>query len=92
MPDNPIPLADCYMYGFVSSGHGGRLLFEDLHSALYTALLDLHDGRREPLGIRQGKRVIYWREGLQRLHAEVRAALAAGEHYAVIQRLGLTAG
>jgi hypothetical protein len=76
-----------FAYGFISGGRRGRLLFEELHSALYTALLDLHEQRREPLGIRQGARLLYRREGLERLHAEHRAGLAAGEHYAVIQRL-----
>jgi hypothetical protein len=80
-----------YVYGFTSGGRRGRLLFERLPDALYTVLLDLHEGRREPIGVRQGQRVLYWREGLEQLHAEHRAALAAGEHYAVIQRLEQTA-
>jgi hypothetical protein len=87
MPDDPVPLADSYVYGFVSGGRRGSLLFAELHSALYTALLDLHEGRREPIGIRQGRTVLYWRAELESLHAEHRAALAVGEHWAVIQRL-----
>jgi hypothetical protein len=88
MASDPVPLADCYVYGFVSGGHRGRLLFEELHSALYMALTDLHQGNgREPIGIRQGKRVLYWRNGLEQLYTEHRAALAAREDYEVIQRL-----
>jgi hypothetical protein len=63
----------------------------ELHSALYTAHLDVREGHREPIGIRQGRTVLYWREGLKQLLTAHRAALAAGEDYAVIRRLAQTA-
>jgi hypothetical protein len=52
------------VYGFISRGRRGRLVFEQLPDALYTALLDLHEQRREPLEIRQGRQVPYWHKGL----------------------------
>jgi hypothetical protein len=76
-----------FTYEFLSGGRRGCLLFDRLPDTLYTVLLDLHEHRREPLGVRRGKQVLYRREGLDQLHAEHRTALAAGQHYAMTQRL-----
>jgi hypothetical protein len=79
--------AELYTYGFVAGGYRRRLLFEELHVALYHALGDLHDGEANPLGIRRGRTVLYRRTDLEALYAQHRAALAAGRDVAVIQQL-----
>jgi hypothetical protein len=53
--------ADLYVYGFTTGGQLRRLLFEELHVALYHALRDLQDGDTKPRGIRQGPRMLFSR-------------------------------
>lgn len=72
-----------YVYGRVVAGRRTRLLYHLLGDALYTALHDLHDQRATPLGIRQGRRVLYRPEVLARLHQQYRARLGANDHPAV---------
>jgi hypothetical protein len=79
--------ADLFVYGFTTGGHLRRLLFEELHVALYHALRDLQEGDAQPLGIRRGARVLYARPALEALYAEHRTALAAGDDWEVIQAL-----
>ena len=76
-----------FVYGPIEGGHRRRLIFGALADALYTALGDLHRNRAEPMGIRQGANVLYWKADLERLYAEHRATLAASQDWAVVLQL-----
>jgi hypothetical protein len=78
---------DYFIYGFVSGGERRSLLFLKLDDALYSAITDLHQGDAEPLGIRRGRCVLFWRGDLQAVHAQLRRLLAARRDWAVIQAL-----
>src|SRR4051794_39434435 len=76
-------------FTYVRSENGTRrtLLYAELHSALYSALIDLAQQRAVPIGIRQGRRICYRHSALVALHTRFVEQLAAGQHWAVIQAL-----
>lgn len=78
---------ECYIYAFLSGGHQQRLLFEDLHSALYSALCDQRDGEATPIGIRRGEHILYRHSALVALYATHATDLSSGRDWPVIEAL-----
>ncbi len=74
-----------YTHARLEGGLRRSLLYAELRSALYSARVDLQDQRAAPLGIRQGRRVLFRHSQLVALHADYRAQLAAGDHWGVVQ-------
>lgn len=59
-------------YTYARSDNGTRryLLYTELASELYTAILDVAQQRAVPIGIRQGRGVLYRHSQLVALHAQ----------------------
>jgi hypothetical protein len=76
-----------YTYARSENGTRRTLLYLELASALYTAILDVAQQRAVPIGIRQGRRILYRHSQLVALHARYAEQLATGEHWAVVQAL-----
>ena len=81
--------AEPYVYGFMAGGHVQRILYAELSSALYAALVDAGERRNKPLGIRWGRRRLYSRADLLTLHELHAAQLASRDHWPIIQALQL---
>ena len=76
-----------YTYARSENGSRRTLLYAELHCALYSALVDLAQQRAVPIGIRRGRTVLYRHSQLVALYTRFAAALADGQHWAVIQAL-----
>jgi hypothetical protein len=81
-----------YTYARLEGGFRRYMLYTELASALYTAILDVDQHRAVPLGIRQGSTILYRHNQLVALHAEYAVQLAAGDHWGVVQALEGLAG
>jgi hypothetical protein len=66
-------------------------LYVELGAALYSAILAVDQQRPVPLGIRQGRRILFRHSQLVALHAEYATPLAAGDHWGVVQALEMVA-
>jgi hypothetical protein len=76
-----------YTYARLEADRRRYTLYADLSSALYSAILDVAQQRAAPIGIRQGRRIVYRHSALVALHTRFAAQLAAGAHWQVIQAL-----
>jgi hypothetical protein len=65
------------VYTFIQGTQRRELLFERVLAAVYTAIVDLHEGRAAPLRVHWGGRWLYDRAALERGWAACRGELEA---------------
>ena len=80
-------MTEPYRYARLEGGMRRYLLYAELRSALYCALVDLAQHRATPLGIRQGRRILYRHSDLVALATAHQGLLAAPDHWPLIQAL-----
>jgi hypothetical protein len=80
-----------FTYARLEADRRRYTLFERLADALYTATIDLQDQRAVPIGIRQGRRILYRHSDLVALAAAHQALLSAKDHWPLLQALGAIA-